>query len=154
MKSRTTQPTYVLLFSLITLLSTGSVSAQMANTDIAMTEVDPVETIIQIGGETQLIDGKAVINIDPEWAKTYSEVDYNYQIMVMPEGDTPAMFISNKSMDGFTVTQLGPKADDSGFSWTLIATPKPTEGGPTITKAIHTHSVPAPRIVRNFEQIN
>ena len=142
----------------------GSLSAQ----SLASIDPEPVNDIqeqlnihepselpvIQLSGESRFENGKARIELDPLAAKHIPDYDYNYQIMVMPEGDTPAMFISNKSMDGFTVTQLGPKTDDSGFSWTLIATPKPTEGGPTITKAIHTHPVPAPRIVRNFEQIN
>ena len=134
MKSRTTQPTYVLLFSLFSLLSIGSISAQMANTDIAMTEVDPVESIIQIGGETQLIDGKAVINIDPEWARNYSEVDYNYQIMIMPDGDCEGIYISNKTTDSFTVREIGAGKSNLNFSWNLVASLKPTEGGPTLTK--------------------
>lgn len=134
MKSRITQPTYVLLFSLFALLSTGSINAQVAEVDLAMTTADPVETIIQIGGETQLIEGKAVILIDPEWAKTYSEVDYNYQIMIMPDGDCEGIYISNKTTNSFTVREMAAGKSNLKFSWNLVASLKPTEGGPTFIK--------------------
>ncbi|PQB05020.1 hypothetical protein [Aureitalea marina] len=140
MKSTFTRPTYAWLFSIFSLLIVGQMNAQIAlstltNPLVNSPDTDPIEnTIIQIGGETQLIDGKAVIQVDPQWAKTYSEVDYNYQIMIMPDGDCEGIYISNKTTDSFTVREIGLGKSNLKFSWNLVATLKPTEGGPTITK--------------------
>jgi hypothetical protein len=90
------------------------------------------QTTIQLSGESIFKNGKATIELDA--LKHIPEYDYNYQIIVVPEGDTPAMFISNKSNINFTVTQLGEGEDGSKFSWILTFTIKPTTGGPTITK--------------------
>jgi hypothetical protein len=80
------------------------------------------EIVFQDYGIGKLINGQARIQIDP-LLKESLFVDDNHplKVFVTLEGDCNGVFVTDKSVDGFTVKELNNGRSNVSFSWQIVA---------------------------------
>ncbi len=93
------------------------------------------EVLFQDFGTGTLVNGKARITIDPILGKNI-QVDANHEmkVFIQLEGDCKGVFVSNKSAQGFDVTELQQGTSNIKFSWMLSANRADETRGSTTSK--------------------
>lgn len=123
---------------------------------VALSCPETPENLFQDYGQGQLNNGKTHITIDPILAKNIVVNDkHPLRVFVQLEGDCEGVFISNKTQNGFDVSELKSGTSNVAFSYTIIANRAdemnpdgtmakysderfPAAPGPQITKALET----------------
>lgn len=80
------------------------------------------EILFQDFGVGRLVNGQARIKVDPI-LKHSLHVDKNHplKVFVTLEGDCNGVYVTDKSIDGFTVKELQNGKSDVSFSWQIVA---------------------------------
>jgi len=73
-------------------------------------------------GEAQLTAGRAYVRIDPAFASTIDQ-HANYFVFITPEGDANTLYVSQKSGNGFSVTESREGRDSITFQYRIVAKP-------------------------------
>lgn len=90
---------------------------------IIMFAPEAPEVLFQDYGIGNLINGTAVIQIDPNFSKNIRvDVNHPLKVFVQLEGDCNGVFVTEKSAAGFTVKELQNGNSNVSFSWQIIAT--------------------------------
>lgn len=55
-------------------------------------------------GEAQLVDGRAVVRLEPRFASTI-DGNYRYLVFLTPQGDTTGLYVAQKTADAFLVRE-------------------------------------------------
>jgi hypothetical protein len=103
-------------------------------------------------GQAQLVDGKAMVTIEPIFAQTVN-LAQSYHVFAMPLGNCP-LYVAEKTATSFTVRTLDDRPCDAAFDYRIIAKRLGYEGlrlGPALDPATLGPDVPpeyAPRDVR------
>ncbi|TND07510.1 MAG: OmpA/MotB domain-containing protein [Bacteroidetes bacterium] len=83
--------------------------------------IEAPEILFQDYGVGQLVNGKAHITIDPVLAKNIRvDAEHPLKVFVQLEGDCKGVFVSNKTADGFDVTELNGGNSNVSFSWSIV----------------------------------
>lgn len=87
------------------------------------------EVLFEDYGTGKLVNGKATINIDPIFAENISVTsDRPLKVFIQLEGDCNGVYISDKSVNSFTVKELQGGNSSVAFSWHIVANRKDEMG--------------------------
>ncbi len=80
------------------------------------------EILFEDYGTGQLINGKVDIQLDP-LLKTVIHVSNSHplKVFIQLEGNCNGVYVTNKSVKGFTVNELGGGSSNAPFSWHIVA---------------------------------
>jgi hypothetical protein len=78
-------------------------------------------------GEAQLVNGASYVRLDPTFAQSIDDRTA-YMVFVTPEGDTNGVYVSGKSMSGFTVRENKGGRSNVAFSYRIVAAQYGTTG--------------------------
>lgn len=73
-------------------------------------------------GETQLVNGQTSVRLDPKFANVVDQ-RANYLVFITPEGDANTLYVTQKSMGGFTVRESHGGRSTLMFSYRIVAKP-------------------------------
>jgi hypothetical protein len=108
------------------ILGAGTVSTivkDINNERRVMFAPETPEILFQDYGIGKLVNGVAVISIDPILAKNiFVNEEHPLKVFVQLEGDCKGVFVTNKSSNGFTVKELQNGNSNVSFSWQIVAT--------------------------------
>lgn len=83
------------------------------------------EVLFQDYGTAELVNGKAVIKLDPNFSKNINvSADHPLKVFITLEGDCKGVYVTNKSDQGFEVVELANGSSNVSFSWMVVATRK------------------------------
>lgn len=124
---------------------------------VALSCPETPENLFQDYGQGQLQNGKTHITIDPILAKNIVVNDkHPLRVFVQLEGDCEGVFITNKTQNGFDVTELKKGTSNVAFSYTIIAN-RADEMNPDGTMAKYSEErfpvAPGPQITKTQETI-
>jgi len=72
-------------------------------------------------GESQLVNGKAHIDIDPLFARNVTiNAKHPLRVYIQLEGDCKGVYVTNKSATGFDVIELGGGTSNVSFQWNIV----------------------------------
>ncbi|MCB0540600.1 MAG: hypothetical protein KDE33_23995, partial [Bacteroidetes bacterium] len=97
------------------------------------------EILFQDFGIGQLVNGMARIEIDPLLKRAlYVDEAHPLKVYVTLEGDCNGVFVTDKSIDGFTVKELQGGTSNAKFSWQIVANRADTmdENGNVVSKHV------------------
>lgn len=116
------------LFTPYKIIGNGAVSTIVEDTagkKVTMFCPESPEVLFQDYGMGELVNGTVQINIDPTFAKNILvDAKHPLKVFIQLEGDCNGVFVSNKSANGFTVTELASGQSNVSFSWMIVATRK------------------------------
>jgi hypothetical protein len=81
--------------------------------------VESPDVLFEDVGTAQLVEGAAIVTIDPKFAETVN-LNVPYQVFVTPLGDC-ALYVTDKTAASFTVRALGGAKCNLAFDFQLIA---------------------------------
>jgi hypothetical protein len=113
---------------------------------VAMSAIESPENWFEDFGSAQLVNGVAVIQLDPDFIQTVN-TEKDYRVFPVPNGDCKGLYVTNKSANSFEVRELGGGASNIRFDYRITAIRRKYE---TVRFADHT-SDPGPR--RMMEQM-
>ncbi len=106
-------------------IGTGTVSTLINdnnNVPRIMFAPEAPEIVFQDFGTGQLINGEAYIELDPILKKSlHIDAKHPLKVYVTLEGDCNGVFVTNKSVNGFTVKELQGGTSNAPFSWQIVA---------------------------------
>lgn len=124
------------------IIGTGSVSTIIKddqNMPRVMFAPEAPEIVFQDYGIGQLVNGEARITLDPILKRSlYVDDTHPLKVYVTLEGDCNGIYVTNKSIDGFTVKELKDGTSNVNFSWQIVANRADTKdtNGQVISKHI------------------
>jgi hypothetical protein len=79
------------------------------------------EILFEDYGSGQLINGSARVTLDPLLSSViYVSAEHPLRVFIQLEGDCNGVFVTNKSANGFTVTELNQGNSNVPFSWHIV----------------------------------
>ncbi len=102
------------------ILGSGAVSTIVENTKnekVIMYAPESPEVLLQDYGKVQLINGKAHVTVDPDFAKN---ITGEIRVFVQLEGDCNGVYVTNKSNTGFDVIELSGGKSNVPFTYTIV----------------------------------
>jgi hypothetical protein len=102
----------------------GCSAATTASAGRAVTTYAPMvsQPTIEDFGEAQLVYGQALVRLDPKFANVVDQ-RANYLVFITPEGDANTLYVTQKSMGGFTVRESHSGRSTIAFSYRIVAKP-------------------------------
>jgi hypothetical protein len=98
----------------------AAVPVDGGNRKVAMYAVHAAENWFEDFGTGQLVDGAAVVRIDPVFAETINgQVDY--QVFLTPRGDCEGLYVSRQTATSFEVHELRKGVSSVGFNYRITA---------------------------------
>jgi len=97
------------------------------------------EIVFQDYGVGQLVNGEAQIKLDAVLKKSlHIDAEHPLKVYVTLEGDCNGVYVTNKSIDGFTVKELKNGTSNAAFSWQIVANRADTKdaNGQVISKHV------------------
>jgi hypothetical protein len=77
-------------------------------------------------GEAKLVQGRAVVKLDPDFAKVIKTGDYH--VFLAPEGDCRGLYVRRKTAVSFEVRELGGGKSSVAFSYRIVGRRKDIKG--------------------------
>jgi hypothetical protein len=129
----------------------GSKSAVVQTQDYGWVDLYSMESprvLFEDVNTAQLINGQAVVTIDPVFAQTV-ELTQTYQVFLTPNGDC-SLYVSSKTPTAFTVSAQSGQTCSISFDYRIIAVRKgyadtrlePAEDPAQVTRNVDPASVP------------
>jgi len=84
------------------------------------------EATVEDLGESQLSNGQAFVRIDPRFANTMDRTR-TYLVFLTPQGDTPGLYVTGKSANGFVVREHDGRSNIA-FDYRIVAVPYESQG--------------------------
>ena len=100
----------------------GVLKHSVDGTDRLVYCMESPESWIEDFGEGKLVNGKAEVKLDPDFAAVVQMDDY--AVFLMPEGDCKGLFVTNKSAKGFSAQELQGGTSSLAFRYRVVAKPK------------------------------
>ncbi len=101
-------------------LGPGTVSTIVENTQnqkVIMFAPESPEVLLQDYGKGQLVNGKAHVTVDPDFAKN---ITGEIRVFVQLEGDCNGVYVTNKSNTSFDVIELNGGKSNVPFTYTIV----------------------------------
>ncbi len=105
------------------------------------------EIFFQDYGDGQLVNGKAHIELDPDFAKNVTiNEKHPLRVFIQLEDDCYGVYVTNKTKTGFDVIELNGGSSNAKFMWTVTANRADDidENGNIISKYADVRFAPAP----------
>ena len=124
------------------IIGTGTVSTLIPdnqNMPRIMFAPEAPEIVFQDYGIGQLVNGEVRIMLDPILKRSlYVDDTHPLKVYVTLEGDCNGIYVTNKSIDGFTVKELKGGTSNVSFSWQIVANRADTKdvNGQVISKHV------------------
>jgi len=112
------------------------------------------EIYFQDYGEGQLINGKAHIELDPDFALNVTiNEKHPLRVFIQLEDDCQGVYVTNKTKTGFDVIELNGGSSNAKFMWTVTANraDELDENGNIISKYADVRFAPAPGPLKTLE---
>ncbi len=136
---------------------TGAVSTIVKNTSGERVNLycpEAPEIYFQDYGEGQLVNGRAHIELDPDFAinVTINE-KHPLRVFIQLEDDCNGVYVTNKTKTGFDVVELNGGKSNAKFMWTVTANraDEVDENGNIISKYADVRFAPAPGPLESVE---
>jgi len=98
-------------------------------TDKVMFAPEAPEVLFEDYGSGQLSNGNAIISIDPNFSKNVVVNDaHPLRVFIQLEGECNGVYVADKTIDGFRVTELNNGNSNVSFSWHIVANRKDETG--------------------------
>jgi hypothetical protein len=104
------------------LTTEGAISANVSHPDGSfrrMYALESPESWFEEMGRAELVDGRAQVELDDEFAAMVQTDDYH--VFLTPEGDTQGLFVSARRPDGFEVREQQGGTANLTFSYRVVA---------------------------------
>ncbi len=99
----------------------STVVKDVENKNVTMNSVVAPENLLQDYGHGELVNGKAKIELDPNFAKNIIvSKEHALKVFIQLEGDCNGVFVTNKSGKGFEVKELANGSSNVAFTYTVI----------------------------------
>jgi len=79
-----------------------------------MSAIESPENWFEDFGSAQLINGVAVVRLDPDFIQTVN-TEKDYRVFPVPIGDCKGLYVTNKAANSFEVHELGGGTSNIGF---------------------------------------
>ena len=99
-------------------VATRSSSGRAVQTYASMVSQPTVEDF----GEAQLSTGRTYVRLDPKFANVIDQRT-NYLVFITPEGDANTLYVTQKTVGGFTVRESHNGQSSIPFSYRIVAKP-------------------------------
>jgi hypothetical protein len=109
---------------------------------VALSAIESPENWFEDFGSAQLVNGVAVVRLDPDFIQTVN-TEKEYRVFPVPNGDCRGLYVTNKSANSFEVRELGGGTSNIRFDYRITAIRRKYE---TVRFADHTGD-PDPRKV-------
>jgi hypothetical protein len=90
-----------------------------------MYTLESTESWFEDFGSAELVDGRAQVELDPEYAAVVRSDDY--YVFVTPEGDSNGLYVASKASTGFEVREQQGGTSTLKFSYRVVAQRKDTQ---------------------------
>jgi hypothetical protein len=136
---------------------TGTVSTIVKNTTgdrVNLYCPETPEIFFQDYGDGQLVNGKAHIELDPDFAKNVTiNEKHPLRVFIQLEDDCYGVYVTNKTKTGFDVIELNGGSSNAKFMWTVTANraDEVDENGNIISKYADVRFAPAPGPLESVE---
>ena len=102
---------------------------------VAMSAIESPENWFEDFGSAQLVNGVAVVRLDPDFIETVN-TEKEYRVFPVPNGDCKGLYVTNKAANSFEVHELGGGTSNVRFDYRITAIRKNYE---TVRFADHTN---------------
>jgi hypothetical protein len=103
-----------------------SVTRTSGGQDVVMYAPTQAIATVEDVGESHLTLGETYVTIDPRFAQTMDQTR-TYLVFLTPQGDTPGLYVTEKSPAGFTVREHGGRSNVV-FDYRIVAQPFEPQG--------------------------
>jgi hypothetical protein len=105
------------------LLCTGSKSAAVSLADgrkVALYAVEAPENWFEDVGSGKLINGTAVVRLDPTFTQTVNAA-LDYHVFLTPKGECDGLYVANETAEGFEVHEFHQGRSNVSFDYRIMA---------------------------------
>jgi hypothetical protein len=95
-------------------------STQSGARQVETYSVQSSENWLEDAGSGELVNGKAVVQLDPTFADA-ANPGVDFHVFLTPNGDCKGLFVTNKTATGFEVHELGGGTASVGFDYRIMA---------------------------------
>jgi len=93
---------------------------------VAMSAIESPQNWFEDFGEAQLVNGAAVVTLDPTFIQTVTP-ETNYKVFPVPNGDCKGLYVTNKTANSFEVHELGGGTSNISFDYRVAVLRKSYE---------------------------
>lgn len=107
-------------------------------TDVETYAAASRQMTVQISGTVDLVNGHADVrfaDIDPSFVGIV-DVNPTYRALVTPYGATGALYVTNRTVDGFSIAESGAASTGVSVDWLVIATRRDYAPAPSVSSPI------------------
>jgi hypothetical protein len=104
---------------------------------VGISAIESPQNWFEDAGSAQLVNGAAVVAIDPEFLQTVA-TQVEYQVFLTPYGDCKGLYVTNRTAASFEVHELGGGTASVSFGYRIMALRKNYEN---VRFADHTHDL-------------
>jgi hypothetical protein len=115
---------------------------------VALAAIESPKNWFEDAGSSELVNGAAVVSIDPEFAQT-ANTAREYQVFLTPYGDCKGLYVTNRTANSFEVHELGGGTASLSFGYRIMALRKDYEN---IRFADHTHDLDRLQLLRKHRE--
>jgi hypothetical protein len=94
---------------------------------VALSAIESPQNWFEDFGSGQLVNGVAVVQLDPEFIQTVN-AELDYKVFPVPNGDCKGLYVSNKTATSFEVRELGSGTSNVAFDYRIAALRRNYEG--------------------------
>jgi hypothetical protein len=99
----------------------GAIAHTSGAGDVVMYAPTQAVATVEDVGEAHLRAGQTYVSLDPRFAATMNRA-HAYMVFVTPQGDTPGLYVAQKTATGFAVREHG-GSSDVAFDYRIVAEP-------------------------------
>jgi len=108
---------------------------------VALSAIESPQNWFEDFGSAELVNGVAVITLDPDFAQTVNP-GMDYKVFPVPNGDCRGLYVTRKTATSFEVRELGGGGSNVSFDYRITALRRRYE---TVRFADHTHETDSAR---------
>jgi hypothetical protein len=87
---------------------------------VALSAIESPQNWFEDAGEAELVNGKAVVTLDPEFIQTVN-TGMDYKVFPVPNEDCKGLYVTSKTATSFEVRELGGGAASIRFDYRIMA---------------------------------
>ncbi len=116
---------------------------------VAMSAIEAPQNWFEDFGEAQLVNGVAVVTLDPDFIQTVN-TNTNYKVFPVANGDCKGLYVTNKTANSFEVHELGGGTSNISFDYRITVLRKKYE---SVRFADHTHDMDAMKLMQEKAKV-
>jgi hypothetical protein len=115
---------------------------------VALSAIESSKNWLEDAGAAQLVNGSAVVALDPEFVQTVN-TEMDYKVFPVPNGDCKGLYVTGKTATSFEVRELGGGTSNIAFDYRIMALRKNYEN---VRFADHTNDPDPRKVTRKYRQ--